>query len=266
MNAPNEEDLHAYADGALADARRIEIEAWLAGHPDDARRVRDWSAQNQALHAAYDDVLNEPLPLALVRAARHRPAWRAWQRAAVVAAAVTSFAATGLGGYGLGRLHAPERLVEAPLARDAALAHAVYTPEVKHPVEVDAQHAEHLVAWLSKRLGTPLKAPDFSTQGFALLGGRLLPGSDGAVAQFMYEDAASRRITLYVRRQADDSRQTGFSHAREHGVEVFYWIDGHFGYALSGRIAPAEMNRLADLGYRLLTQSDVPAPAPPHVE
>jgi len=248
MNTPREEDLHAYIDGALPEARRIELEAWLAAHPDDARRVRDWSAQNQALHAAFDEVLNEPLPLDLVRAARRRPARPAWMRVA----AALAFAAVGLAGYGLGRLQAPTLLVQAPLARDAAIAHVVYSPEVKHPVEVDSAHAEHLVAWLSKRLGASLKAPDFAAQGFDLLGGRLLPGRDGPVAQFMYQDGGGRRITLYVRRGQASERDTAFRHASENGVEVFYWVDGAFGYALSGQIGKTDMGRLADAAYKQL--------------
>jgi anti-sigma factor RsiW len=247
MNTFNEDKLHAYADGMLPEAERLEVEAWLAGHPDDAERVRDWSAQNQALHAAFDPVLNEPLPLELVRASRRqRPAGsRVWRAAAGIAV----LAMTGLAGYGLG-LHSvqPEIIVQLP--RDAALAHVVFTPEQRHPVEVDAAHADHLVKWLSKRLGAQLAPPDFTAQGFELLGGRLLTGGNGPVAQFMYQNADQRRVTLYVRREAHDNADTRFRHARENGVEVFYWIDQDMGYALSGNISHAEMQQLADAAYR----------------
>ena len=84
MTDIHEDDLHAYVDGSLPDARRIDVEAWLAAHPEDARRVQDWSAQNQALHTAYDAVLNEPLPLGLVRSARRRRSpWRQRQESRV---------------------------------------------------------------------------------------------------------------------------------------------------------------------------------------
>jgi anti-sigma factor RsiW len=46
-------------------------------------------------------------------------------------------------------------------------------PAVRHPVEVAAAQQEHLGQWLSKHLGRPLKAPDFSTQGYELVGERL---------------------------------------------------------------------------------------------
>jgi anti-sigma factor RsiW len=248
MSEITEDDLHAYVDGLLPDARRVEVEAWLAAHPEDEARVRTWQAQNRNLHEAFDAVLNEPLPLDLVRAAspgrRHaRPAWR-------VAATVAALAFTGLVGYGIGVSNQPADMQYAALPRDAALAHVVFSPEQRHPVEVGAQHAEHLVGWLSKRLGHALHAPDFRAQGFELLGGRLLAGQGGPVAQFMYEDAQARRVTLYVRRDGKGQAETGFRHAREDGVEVFYWVDRDLGYALSGAIDQAEMARLADAAYR----------------
>lgn len=244
-----EDDLHAYVDGALPAERRLEVEAWLAAHPSDAERVRDWLAQNRALHGAFDPVLNEALPVSLVQTARRAPR-RVPYRAL---AAGLALLASGLLGYGIGVQRAAEGET-VRLARDAAIAHVVYSPEIRHPVEVDAAHAAHLVGWLSKRLGAPLAAPDFGALGFELMGGRLLPGESGPVAQFMYQDVNAQRVTLYVRRDVAGNRETAFRHAHENGVEVFYWIDRGFGYALSGDIDPARMRRLADAAYRQLEQ------------
>ena len=248
-----EQELHAYVDGTLPDARRIEVEAWLATHPADASRVQAWTGQNESLHAAFDAVLNEPLPLSLVRAT-HRPVMPV---AFVTMAAMFAMLVTGLVGYAIG-LSSSAQPPSAPayLARDAAIAHAVFSPEARHPVEVDAAHADHLVAWLSKRVGTQLQAPDFSAQGFELLGGRLLTGETGPVAQFMYQDRIERRVTLYVRRAVAGNQETAFRHATEDGVDVFYWIDGDFGYALSGQIGRQTMQQLADAAYaQLVTAS-----------
>lgn len=246
-DAVHEHELHAYVDGALPEARRLEVEAWLASHPEDAARVQAWAGHNHALHAAFDGVLNEPLPLDLVRATRRR----VMPAAFVALAATLAMVVTGLVGYaiGVGTQQAP---TPVRLAREAALAHAVFSPEARHPVEVDAAHADHLVAWLSKRVGTQLHAPDFSAQGFALLGGRLLAGETGPVAQFMYEDGIERRVTLYVRRARPDANETAFRHAIIDGVDVFYWIDGDFGYALSGQTGRQAMQQLADAAYHQL--------------
>ena len=243
-----EDDLHAYVDGALPEARRIDVEGWLAAHAEDAARVQAWAAQSQALHASFDAVLNEPLPLDLVRAVRRRPGRMPFK----AVAAALAFVASGLIGYGVGlRTGQP---VPTPLhfARDAAIAHVVFSPEVRHSVEVDAAHAAHLVSWLSKRVGTQLRAPDFGDLGFDLLGGRLLAGESGPVAQFMYQDAGGRRVTFYVRRAVTGNHETAFRHATENGVEVFYWIDRDFGYALSGQITRADMQKLAEAAYQQL--------------
>ncbi|MGB0127947.1 MAG: anti-sigma factor, partial [Rhodocyclaceae bacterium] len=140
--------------------------------------------------------------------------------------------------------------VAASLPRQAAVAHAVYVPEVRHPVEVGADQEAHLVGWLSKRLGMKLYPPRLEEAGYRLMGGRLLPGESGEVAQFMYENEAKNRLTLYVQPQSAQAADTTFRYARENGIDVFYWIDGRFGYALSGNTGREDMLRLATLVYR----------------
>jgi anti-sigma factor RsiW len=134
----------------------------------------------------------------------------------------------------------------------AARAHLVYSPEVRHPVEVEAKEQDHLVKWLSKRLAMPLKIPVLSTEGFELLGGRLLPGTDGPVAQFMYQDASGKRLTLYVTKPHRGDDVTAFRFAQEGPVSVFYWVDRDCGYALSGEIDKPALARVASSVYRQL--------------
>jgi anti-sigma factor RsiW len=45
------------------------------------------------------------------------------------------------------------------------------------------------------------------------------------------------------------NRDTGFRFAQEGPVNVFYWIDGKFGYALSAGIARSELARVATTVY-----------------
>lgn len=242
----SEDDLHAYADRRLAAARRDEVEAWLVARPDMQARVADWQAQNALLREAFDGVLGEPLPSRLVEATRVRKA--PLRLAAVVAwlalGTVVGFVARGYVPSG-----GPPPAV-ASLPRQAALAHAVYSPEVRHPVEVAADQEAHLVAWLSKRLGTGLKAPRLGAVGFELVGGRLLPGEGGPVAQFMYQDARGQRLTLYVRSGQQGPAETAFRYAQEGPIGVFYWVDGTLGYALSGQIDKPDLLAVANAVYR----------------
>lgn len=245
--AVTESDLNAYVDGVLPEARRAELEAYLAGHPEAAQRVADYRGQLAALHALYDPVLNEAVPERLLSPRKR------WLDLPLRYAAIMAWVALGgVAGWYTHAFNSAKSAESAAFARQAAIAHAVYSPEVRHPVEVGADQEAHLVGWLSKRLGASLKMPQLNALGYQLVGGRLLPGNQGPVAQFMYQDANGQRLTLYVRTAARDSSETAFRFTQERGVSVFYWIDGKFGYALSGETDKTELLRVAKSVYQQL--------------
>jgi anti-sigma factor RsiW len=242
-----EADLHAYVDGLLPPARAVDVEAYLAERPEEAARVAAYREQLLALRREYDAALDEPLPQRL-----HVPRYY-WARPLMRYVAVMAWLTIGgVAGWQLHAYTADKRIESTAWARRAAIAHVVYSPEVRHPVEVAANEEAHLVQWLSKRLGTSLKIPNLGDIGYALVGGRLLPGDRGPVAQFMYQDGKGQRLTLYVRVNSDDSRETAFRFAQEQGVGVFYWLDRTLGYALSGEVDKSELLRVATAVYRQL--------------
>lgn len=252
-DALNEEKLHAYVDGALdADERRA-VEAYLAAHPDEAARVRAYIAHNQALHRLFDPVLDEPHALRVGARPAAANAARFWRSLGGFAATLALGIAIGYVARGqFGRGVAPA----APgIAHQAVLAHAAYVPEVRHPVEVAAAEEQHLVGWLSKRLGAPLRAPSLAAAGYQLLGGRLLPAAgevgNAPVALLMYENAQGRRLSLLVRRESS-SRDTAFRFSQSGETRVFYWIDGPFGYALAGNLDKDSLAAVARLVYQQL--------------
>jgi anti-sigma factor RsiW len=120
---------------------------------------------------------------------------------------------------------------------------------------VAASEQQHLVAWLSKRLSTPLRAPSLDAAGYQLLGGRLLSPTDfsdsAPIAMLMYENAQGRRLTLLVKRESTN-RTTAFRFSEEGATRVFYWIDGPLGYALAGDLPRDELQVVARLVYRQL--------------
>ncbi|MBX3663243.1 MAG: anti-sigma factor [Burkholderiales bacterium] len=240
-----ESELQAHVDGRLPAGRAAEVEAWLAQHPEDAQRITAYRRQDAALRAAFDPLLAEALPPRLHPGVRKRTGLL--RRYAAVAALM---AISGFAGWQLHALVAAERAQSQHLARVAAVAHAVYSPEVRHPVEVGADQEAHLVRWLSKRLGVGLKVPHLAGLGYSLVGGRLLPGERGPAAQFMYQDVKGQRLTLYVRTTVEARAPTAFRYAQENGVSVFYWLDGRLGYALSGETGREELLRVADAVYR----------------
>ena len=237
-------------------------------NPTDTDDAARWSAQREALRELHRELLHEPIPehlLQTVEQAANAGSWsRRWLRAGALAASVLAAFGSGWIGHGQWASRAPQGTqavrANAPgalaFAHDAAVAHAVFSPEKRHPVEVAATEQQHLVQWLSRRLDKPLKVPDLSAEGYSLVGGRLLPGASGARAQFMFEDAAGQRITLYIGALADRngeaSRESAFRFAAGDPVPSFYWVDQGFGYALSGKLPRETLLDLAGAVYKQL--------------
>jgi len=254
-----ETDLHAYVDGQLPVDQHTEIEAHLASNPPEVERVASYRAQKLALREMFDPVLDEPLPENLKQlaaqpgAAKGLPARQLlprWSLQRIAASVVLTVVSAGAGWLAHEQYDPAKQLAQAiPLARQAAIAHAVYSPDVRRPVEISAEHEDQLVTWLSKRLGTPIRAPKLGAQGFELVGGRLLPGNSGPVAQFMYQDATGQRLTLYVSTEIPANQDTAFRFSQEGPVNVFYWIDGKFGYALSAGMDKGTLARVASTVY-----------------
>lgn len=249
-----EAELLAYVDDQLPDARRADVEAWIAARPEEAVRIADYRNQDAELHALFTPVFDEPVPGRLRRVLRPATRWRTFGFAAGFTA--VGLAAGMLVGWQLQATRAPQPVAVAGIARNAAVAHATYSPEVRHPVEVGADQEAHLVTWLSKRLGTSVRAPKLEASGFNLVGGRLLPGDPkpaggpSPVAQFMYQTQGGRRLTLYVRTESANN-QTAFRYAAEGNVGVFYWIDRNVGYALSSAdLSREELLAIANTVYK----------------
>jgi anti-sigma factor RsiW len=199
-----------------------------------------------AIKRRFDPILTEPIP---ARMYLKSPPWIDYARAAAVLAVGIGI---GIAAPMLKPAASQANMAAVQLPIRAARAHMVYSPEVRHPVEVEAKDQDHLVKWLSKRLDIPLKVPVLVQEGFELLGGRLLPGSDGPVAQFMYQDATGKRLTLYVTPTRKGERLTSFRFAKEGNVSVFYWIDDECNYALSGDVDKTTLAKVASLVYKQL--------------
>jgi anti-sigma factor RsiW len=253
----SDEELHAFVDGQLPRERYAAVIAALAADAARLAQVADWAAQRAAIRALHTHHDPGPVPAALARSAkgeRRRPS-AAWAIAAALVASLVAGLWAGSAGWapwqgaGAGSMLAGGKTAgDTPtFVQEAAVAHVVYTPEKRHPVEVAGSDEAHLVQWLSRRVGVPLRAPDLQPRGWKLLGGRLLPGDPSPRAQLMYECAAGRRLTLFVTAFPEGAAPaaTSFRSVRVGSRESFYWIDGRYGYALSAEMSKEELQGLA---------------------
>lgn len=264
----SDEQLSAWVDGELDAATGAEVQAWLARDPEAAQRVRQWAADRDALREHFAPVLHEPVPAPLRAAVWQRVGWPRGAQAAMTAGLLLTGALAGGGGVWQWQQKQMAQLqvrLAAGTAQGwvqrAALAHSVYVPEPRHAVEVKAQE-EHLARWLTRRIEVPVKLFDLQAQGFALVGGRLLPDGPGKSAQLMYEDTQKRRVTVYLRKpeRADD---VAFRFEQQGDLGMFYWVGDGCGYALVGALPRQTLLALAQAVYEQHPQVLPPAaPAP----
>lgn len=246
------EEAQMLRHGSAAD--RARLAALAADDAGLAGDLADWDRQDAALLALYAPVAEEPLPdrlLDAVRLARQSPSQRPtlvlWRVAAAVALLSLGFAA----GWGGARL--VPGAAQPMFAQAAMASYSTYAVEVRHPVEVGAEDEAHLVQWLSNRLGAPIRPPDLASEGFTLIGGRLLPGVAAPAALLMYEDDLGRRLALYITRSEGAVSELAF--AEEPGRQAFWWVEDGLGCALAGDLPRETLRRLAISAYHGLTEA-----------
>jgi anti-sigma factor RsiW len=272
----DEDDFQAFVDGQLAPERRRAIMAYLAAQPDESSRMGDYRTIIEGLHQLYDEVLYEPLPTRLrIDHYCGRTSWRdrlqRWFGFGVfgltprlVGLAALLATTSGAAGWWMHNSQPPAETPAMTFARQAANAHLVYVPDMRHPVEFGADQQANLLPWLSERLGAAIHAPMLHDAGFELVGGRLLPASGKPAAQLMYEDVDGERITLYSTLRWNPSSaaqpEGSVSYWTEGQVALVYWVEGELAYALIGEM---DREQLFATAQTIQHQLDLPVLEPP---
>lgn len=255
MSGTDRDMIMAYIDDQLDAPARARVEADAAAMAEIALLRR----QSDAIRTLYGPVGAEAVParldphrLALVIQRRR---WAMMRQVAVLIAVLGIGIVTGW----LNR-PTPAPQVYDRLIADAVSAHNVYVAENRHAVEVPGSDAEHLSTWLSNRLDTSLAMPDLSANGFAFLGGRLLPAPaipGGRAAQLMYEDASGERLTLYI------TPATGVDGPALETVSfgadnALYWSNATFTCTLVGTQTPQALQSIASSVFAQLDPQAAP--------
>jgi anti-sigma factor RsiW len=244
--------LHAYADGELQGDEKRNVEQALA-LSDDARNVLESIRQQKSeLHKAYDQVLDEPVPERLLKAAIPSPRVNIWPRLALAA----SLGALAFGAASSWFAHnniTSVAMVET-LPQRALNAFQVYGAEQRHAVEVAANEKEHLETWLSKRIGVKFAVPSLSAEGFTLIGGRLLAEQGQPAGLLMYEDANKKRLAIYVAANSAKNNEAMMMEKRG-SVVTCYWVETDMVYALAGEQSSEQMLELAKAAHEGFDQA-----------
>jgi anti-sigma factor RsiW len=249
-----EREIHMALDGELPEEERSDFQSWLDANPEMKARSLRFEADRARLRNTFAGILTERVPDGMTRLVTGEakklstgaPRWR------MAAAAAILLALGAGGGYvaGVGRLGL-EAQAEDRLSEDAIAAHMIYAAEQRHAVEVGANDKDHLLSWLSKRLGLTLVAPDLSAAGFELVGGRLLPAGQKTAALLLYEDAKGNRISIYVTAEGEQKAK-GIYKDENADASAVYWLDKGWGCAVVGTLPQQELLDVGRKAYRQL--------------
>ena len=239
----SDELLHAFVDGVATQAERVQVQRYLDAHPAEAARVEAYVRQRESLKAAFADVLSEPVPARVGTSRLRAVPWRALRVAAVLAW-ITLGCVFGWLLRGYLDASSPAQSAETELVRRARIAHVIYSAETRRAVEVAASQEEDMIRWLSKRMNTAVRVPNLSQFGFEALGGRLLPGSAGPACQLMYQNAAGKRLTIYLAGDPSGAAKP-LRFSDNDKVHVVFWSDGTLAFAVSSELGNEDLQRIA---------------------
>jgi anti-sigma factor RsiW len=240
-----EDELQAFVDGKLPEGRCTAVLAHLGRHPEEIQRLTQYALHKdklrRGLHALAlpdDDPATPQLQRALAERLT-RPHFGRWLRQA---ASVALLLAVGWSSHDLYQTYLEPHLPSVVI--EAAQAHEVFGDDSERPVELTAASRPEMAAWFSRHLGEPVEIPSLRAIGLRLMGGRLLTGDEGPVAQLIYQDDAGRRLTLCL---SADPADLGLEVelVEVDGLTAGYWQKGELSYALVAETADLQLVAIA---------------------
>lgn len=249
----SEDELHAFVDNQLSDERKLIVEAWLKDNPEEAQKVESWTLQNQAIRKLFVTANDEASlaedeemirMIARKKQKKYGTGLKQWHKVAAVLLGTTGLLAGAFAFDIYQNSNKPHKVYAHNLPEASRVSYSVYSGEIKHPVEVWSDENEHLSQWLGTRINRDLALPNIVSQGFKLLGGRILPLKGKASAMLMYEDDSGERLTLIIG-QDKNGVVSNLKYSELENIQTYYWGDSEYGYAISSKISREKMKVLA---------------------
>jgi anti-sigma factor RsiW len=259
--------LSAYMDGEASREEKEDLERLLAADPEARRILALLKHGSDVGCKAFDEVLKEPVPLAIVRSIKsvQPPKQRESPRLAkpsvklaptgkqALAASLILFAlGTGLGymlGIDPGGTPANPPVVAAPSRAwidDLAAFHRVYSHQPHHMAEVPASDGDEILKWLTASVGVKFNIPDLATDGLVFQGARLLVAGGKPVGQLIYKGVDGDVIAISFLKDDGAQDNSDFDEKIKDDVGVVSWHRAGVGYAIVGPSSDAMLNDLAN--------------------
>ncbi|MDM9621692.1 anti-sigma factor [Rhizobium sp. S96] len=264
---PLDAQLTALIDGEATPEQKLELEQRVATD-DGAKRLYD-----KLRHGAdfgkrrMDDVLKEPVPLALVRSIKSvqppkapiaprlsRPSLKLTpSRPQAIAAALVLFAA----GCGVGYLVADNRSAPASSQTveaapepnewldDITAYQRLLARQPRHLVEVPASQSEEISSWLTTTVGVAFRVPDISDGGWTFQGARVVLADGKPAGQLIYTSADGDTATIAFRKDNQPDDTEDFKETIRDEIGLVTWHNAGTSYVLVGPSAEATLIQLA---------------------
>lgn len=261
MTTISEAELNAFCDGELEETESARIAAAIEADPALRARMSRIMGDIASLRAAGEPVEDDPATRVLAErletAVVRREHQRTLTQAAMGIAASVAIAAGGWFGHAAyvkatpgksrqdGLFLAATQVESVPaFVADAAGAHQVFAPDNFHPVEFTAKDEAAMARWFSERLGETAAIPHLEELGFNLVGGRLLAGAEGPMAQVLYENGAGDRVSLVFGKQVvPGSAELKLVHVGK--TYASYWQENGFSWAVVEDTPGADVSMVA---------------------
>lgn len=237
-------DLHAYVDDQLDPGRRIEVEDYLARHPQAAAAVMADLRTRDALRLLLRDK-ETALPPAMIQAARRldhklvrqRIVRKLPQAAAMLLIGALSWIAGDTWGdfpsTAVAGSRTPVFVEEALMSHKTALMRAQMPSQQEVPRldTEDIKAATHIVL---PRLPASWRVLDV----------QLFPSDDGPSLQVMIDRGGNRPLSFFAVRASSAAIHHPIV-VRKGGALVAYWQKGEHAYALTGDAALTDLSEIA---------------------
>lgn len=241
-----DEDLNAFIDGELDEARDVAIAATIAASPELSERVERLILDKDMIARVYGPLIEQPVPDALRQMVTgHRPAAQParMQRrflpaamalaAAIVAAVIVYPRMSGV--------EADPLVAEALAVRSGE----VHAERQYADTDISAEATRDGLAQAA--LAVPVKVPNLEKAGFRLVGISAYPDKGGHKAlQLSYRDGNGTLFTMFMRQTAGGDR---FELSARKNMQVCVWQNDDLSVVMLGEMPAHEMLKVATATY-----------------